>query len=181
MRHLHDPFLHLPIRIDVYREGHLTRVRGHGLTVYCDSTKFFSTIVLDPVHRGNLIGILGDANEDARNDFELPSGRVATDVAELASSFEVSGYAECKALVEPVSRPQEDPEQCRQQIPQSLKGCLVELKMEKVFMAACNWDVTTGEDVCSSINAVAAICSHHGHRIENHHCGVSSCHALLAC
>lgn len=175
-----DAPVHLPLvtssgKVAVYREGRLTRIEGHGLHVYCDSVKFFCTFVLDPAHHGNLIGVLGNADRDQQNDFELPNGKTAKDIAELAASFEVSGYAECKALVVPLKNLQASTEDCTQQMPQSLKHCLVQMKIEKRFRDVCEWDVTIERNICDTFDAAAAVCTHHGFQIENVHC--DPCHS----
>ncbi|KAG0426622.1 hypothetical protein HPB47_026283, partial [Ixodes persulcatus] len=177
-----DAPVHLPLitssgKVTVYREGRLTRIQGHGLHIYCDSVKFFCTFVLDPTHHGNLIGVLGNADGDVQNDLEasvLPNGNTAKDTAELAAGFEVSGYAECKALVAPLKNLQASTEDCTQQMPQSLKHCLAQMKIDKFVRDVCEWDVTAERSICDTFNAVAAICTHHGFQIENVHC--DPCH-----
>uniref|UniRef100_V5HDM9 Putative apolipoprotein b n=1 Tax=Ixodes ricinus TaxID=34613 RepID=V5HDM9_IXORI len=174
-----DTPVHLPLitssgKVTVHREGRLTRIQGHGLHVYCDSVKFFCTFVLDPTHHGNLIGVLGNADGDVQNDLELPNGKTAKDTAELAAGFEVSGYAECKALVAPLKNLQASTEDCTQQMPQSLKHCLAQMKIDKLVRDVCEWDVTAERSICDTFNAVAAICNHHGFQIENVHC--DPCH-----
>ncbi|CAN7938726.1 unnamed protein product, partial [Ixodes hexagonus] len=177
-----DVPVHLPLvtpsgKVAVYREARLTRIQGHGLYVYCDSVKFFCTFVLDATHRGNLVGVLGDADGDAQNDLEasLPNGERAKDTAELAAGFEVSGYAECKALVVPLKNLQASTEDCTQRMPQSLKHCLVQMKIDKFVREVCEWDVTAERNICDTFDAAAAICAHRGYKIENVHC--DPCHA----
>lgn len=171
-----DAPVHLPLvlasgQVDVYREGHLIRVRGHGLTVYCDVVKFFCTFVLDRSLHGNLLGVLGNADGDVNNEYELPNGRMAKDAAQLAAGYEMSGYAECRALINPVkSAPLSGTEECWQRVPQALKRCLVETKTEELFHEACSWDVSHRSGPCTSINALAAYCTHHGYWVDNLHC-----------
>lgn len=170
-----EALVHLPLvlnsgQVDVYREGHLVRVRGHGLTIYCDTTKFFCTFVLDKSHYGNLLGTLGNADGNPDNEYELPDGQVARDAAQLAAGYEISGYAECRALLNPVKNAQESVEECRQQVPQTLKHCLMETNMEELFQEACSWDVSHRTSACTSINAMAAFCTHHGYWVDNLHC-----------
>lgn len=170
-----DAVVHLPLvlasgRVGIYREGHLVRVHGHGLTVYCDTVKFFCTFVLDRSHHGNLLGVLGNADGNAENEYELPNGQTAKDAAQLAAGYEISGYAECRSLLNPVKSAQESAEECRQRVPQTLKHCLMETKMEELFQEACSWDISHRASVCTSINAMAAFCNHHGYWVENLHC-----------
>lgn len=170
-----DALVHLPLvlksgQVDVYREGHLVRVRGHGLTIYCDTSKFFCTFVLDQSHHSNLLGTLGNADGYTGNEYELPNGRVAKDAAHLAASYELSGYSECRALLNPVKSVQENADECRQRVPQSLKHCLMETGMEELFQEACSWDVSQRTSACTSINAMAAFCTHHGFWVENLYC-----------
>nr|XP_054920355.1 uncharacterized protein LOC126517671 [Dermacentor andersoni] len=170
-----DALIHLPLvlgsgQVDVYREGHLVRVRGHGLTVYCDATKFFCTFVLDQFHHGNLLGTLGNADGNAGNEYELPNGQVAKDAAQLAAGYEMSGYAECRALLNPIKNMRENTEECRQRVPQTLKHCLMKTNMEELFQDACSWDVSHRASTCTSVNAMAAFCTHHGYWVDNLHC-----------
>lgn len=170
-----DALVHLPLvlksgQVDVYREGHLVRVRGHGLTIYCDTSKFFCTFVLDQSHHSNLLGTLGNADGNTGNEYELPNGQVAKDAAQLAAGYEMSGYAECRALLNPVKNVQENGDECRQRVPQSLKHCLMETNMEQLFQEACSWDVSHRTSACTSINAMAAFCTHHGYWVDNLHC-----------
>lgn len=170
-----EALVHLPLvsrsgQVDVYREGHLVRVRGHGLTIYCDATKFFCTFVLDRSHHGNLLGTLGNADGNAGNEYELPNGQVAKDAAQLAAGYEISGYAECRALLNPVKSVRENVEECRQRMPQTLKHCLMKTNMEELFQEACSWDVSHRASTCTSVNAMAAFCTHHGYWVDNLHC-----------
>lgn len=163
-------------RVHVYREGHLVRIWGYGLAVYCDVVKFFCTFVLDRSFHGNLLGILGNADGNPNNDYELPHGRTAKDAAELAAGYELSGHAECRALVNPVrSAPVSGAQECWQRVPQALKRCLTETKSEELFHEACLWDVSHRSDPCTSINAMAAYCAHRGYWVpDNLHC--DHCH-----
>lgn len=176
-----DAPVHLPLvlasgKVSVYREGHLVRVRGHGLAVYCDVAKFFCTFVLDRSVHGTLLGILGNADGNPNNDDELPDGATAQDAAQLAAGYELSGNAECRALVNPVrSAPVSGAAKCWQQVPQALKRCLTETKNEELFHEACSWDVSHRSSPCTSINAMAAYCTHHGYWVpDNLHC--DHCH-----
>ncbi|KAL1468651.1 hypothetical protein MTO96_025240 [Rhipicephalus appendiculatus] len=174
-----DALVHLPLvlksgQVDVYREGRLVRVRGHGLTIYCDTSKFFCTFVLDesPTATFSVHSAMRMGNTD--NEYELPDGQVAKDAAQLAAGYEMSGYAECRALLNPVKSVQESTDECRQRVPQSLKRCLMETDMEVLFQEACSWDVSHRTSACTSINAMAAFCTHHGYWVDNLHC----CHCL---
>lgn len=173
-----DAPVHLPLvlgHVDVHREGHLVRIRGHGLTVYCDVVKFFCTFVLDQSLHGNVLGVLGNADGDSNNDYELPNGQMAPDAAQLARGYEMSGYAECRALVSPVRSSASGTEQCWQRVPQALKHCLAETRSEALFHEACAWDVSHGSGPCTSINAMVAYCAHHGYGVaDNLHC--DHCH-----
>ncbi|KAL1466266.1 hypothetical protein MTO96_042854 [Rhipicephalus appendiculatus] len=60
--------------------------------------------------------------------------------------------------------------QCRQRVPQSLKRCPMETDMEELFQEACSWDVSHRTSACTSINAMAAFCTHHGYWVDNLHC-----------
>ncbi|KAL1462160.1 hypothetical protein MTO96_043188 [Rhipicephalus appendiculatus] len=46
----------------------------------------------------------------------------------------------------------------------------MESDMEELFQEACSWDISHRTSACTSINAMAAFCTHHGYWVDNLHC-----------
>ncbi|KAK8775531.1 hypothetical protein V5799_031124 [Amblyomma americanum] len=102
---------------------------------------------------------------------QLLNEEIAKNAAQLAAGYEISGYTECRALLNPVKSTQESPENCHQRVPQTPKHCLMETNMKDLFQEAYSWDMSHRASACISINAMAAFCNHHGYWVENMHCG----------
>ncbi|XP_064476541.1 uncharacterized protein LOC135390667 [Ornithodoros turicata] len=162
------PFESPSRHVKAFRDGPVIRVDGPGLDVHCDSAKFFCFFILDAPYQGSLVGMLGNADGNRDNDFALPDGSSASDIATLATSYELGNRPECHALLSPQVNLETNPH-CSHHAVSS--ECLAVTKMGSAMQVACTWDLHKGRSECARLNFMTAACWYHGFNEEIRRCG----------
>lgn len=156
-------------KVSVTREGEIIVVNTIGLKVLCDIPRMFCIFTLDPLHHSGIMGLLGNADGEYFNDFVLPNGTIVQTPVELAKGYEVSNHKRCRQLQENMKSEWNDKihDQCLSVFTHYLSTCAVYLEIDQdIFQEACYRDVSKGENVCFSPDALAGYCTIHGMKTE---------------
>lgn len=152
-------------KVSVTREGGIISVNNVGLKVLCDTQRIFCIFILDSLHHSGTMGLLGNADGEAFNDFTLPDGKHVETSAEMARGYEVSNRKRCRNIQEK-QKPdfsKDIQSRCAGSFSHLSTACTAYLGIQDdLFTEACRWDVSQGKEICYSPDALAGYCTIHG-------------------
>uniref|UniRef100_T1J1M1 Vitellogenin domain-containing protein n=1 Tax=Strigamia maritima TaxID=126957 RepID=T1J1M1_STRMM len=168
----------LPIDKDgvkISEEGGILKVESNvGIDLELDLKNEVVLVGMSFWNHNKTLGLLGNNDNERKNDYRLTDGHLASDEPELLSRYELSGNSECSDR-NLLGKRQEN---CDSIVPDECNTYLNKYKiLSPYFMCfdvvdpfpferSCERDARCGGNVCSSIRAYLALCEKHNIRLS---------------